>query len=66
MAGTRVKAVLDTGCQGSAVSEKFLLKYVNSESYTTVGVSRPRGANDEPLECDSKVFMPTLFGDLAS
>ena len=59
-----MKGVLDTGCQGSAISGKFLQRHIDVASFPMVEVARPRGANDEPLDCSSKVFLPTMFGDL--
>lgn len=57
--------VLDTGSQGSAVSEKFMIRYVESGLYPSRTVSSPRGADDAPLLCDMKITLPVLFGDLA-
>jgi len=64
IAGARIEGVLDTGCQGSAVSEKFLRRYVEYGAYTVVDVARPRGADNAPLQCEAKIFLPTLLGDL--
>jgi hypothetical protein len=65
VAGMGLDAVLDTGCQGSAISEKFLRRYIDAREYTCIEVVSPRGADDKPLQCDTKIYLPVLFGNLA-